>query len=1206
MEEVYNKKMSNAELRQGRKSPAKSKRKYKCPKPGFGTKDLSPRAQANLEVVKEFVYREYDDAVSLMENGNFEEAIAHCTAAMVDKVPTHYLRAKYKRGICYLQLGDEEWALQDFNTLLGDDPKFNKNAHIYAALCCKRTGDYVSAIRYLSRGITTFAHFPHALMARADLFDKIQKFDKALVDFKKLLSQYPDQLDAIRGLGDAHRGLGDFDSALTCYIKAVEYGEQALQKIQSKKHESIALPEGMHEDDVDAEGREIYKLNFEAQKRQCADLLCEGLFKRAMLYRILDERDLALMDLQRIIILEGTPKKWYLFWIGKIMVEKGQIADAISFITNVLKIDEDKKKMKCQNDENKENCDQGNHDHEEAYGLLEDFMEPELLTLLASMLMTVQPISLRDYSKAVQYLKKASQTVTAKSMIHTKTIALAAEALQQGHAQKCLVLLEKVPMKTAKEKVIFSMCDDRIHVEGRIEYEARRVRDKMEKMAKGDEMDVVLHCNTFLDFMVVEDDQCPLIHELQTCAYFALGQLEDALASARKAETSLVHGTQSDYNEYNRNLIFGLLKRDDLEIAIAHFTKAIILYPLPCVRMHRAVSLCRLAFYHVHNFKKCIQMIKDALKDVHAVLGDSKNASKEDVQVAYYINAICNYCLLDQKAAWESYEIVKKGSPGGYELNVLGSQILGVQGRFEECIKLCDKVIAQKSDSLPCPYITKAKCLIDSDGHEALNNIKKAVEVFPEHLDIQMQLGDAYFYLARYKEAIIAYGTCDKRKLNPRLPFQQSLVKLALGKVNAATNLALECSQLNPGVDKVKELHDGMTSLQDFMRGHFTRAQGKFTNILLKQQDQGGAVDKGNSDKYQFNMNAYEISNYRGEGHPDLRENVEKFQTVFTAYELLNYRGLCHLYNDACDKAIQDFETAIEVLHKLYESTNLYKKHLSLRRLAPELQDKNEKNLHEIRLRYNCALAYLVKKEYDRALPIFKNLLPFADSVSENIIPAPCDGEGNGDDEPDITDADDKIKGVETHKACIWFLMGLCYISQEQVNEAKDAFLRSYALNPNYVDTYLGHLSGDECNEKDMEDEAIRRFQPIFAQDQQNTNSEAPVRRILEHATNRPMSRGWSATCQKTYFSPKAGASETNGGLHALPFIPLPVRRKFVRNIKLPTKKIQFRDLSIKCHVYATFPFVCPPGCEIKVDWSLLDHVTHERVTTLPAYPWAS
>jgi len=1148
-----------------------------------------------------FVEEEFALGVDLMESGNYQQAIPHFNATMVEQSDL-FLSALNHRGFCYLSLGDEDWALKDFQTVMNEDPKFNKNTHILAALCCKRSGDYKTAVKYLSRGLLTFSHFPHAIMARAELHLKLQKFDAALFDFKRLLKETNQaHLGAIRGLGDAYRGLGDYESALNCYSKAIDAALKGLEgfrkesdddddddnpRTTKKEKETTAEDAGgpsedeggigiscapntllalrltdddadpydgadhHHEDrdeeveppedrdEVDDEGRRIAKApDVAAQKKRLGEMLCESYFRRAMLYRLLGHLDDAERDLKTVIdYYEGTPRTWFLFWYAKILLEQERLQEALAHIQCNYDA--------CVQKDEEEGARDMYRSCGDEHGSNVGIMETETLALLSCILMKVTPHSARDFGSALALLRKASENSGAKSIQLTKVIAQAADALRvQEDPKRALALLEKVAPKNRKDgegNAKTPLEQGRMGPEKRVVEQVRALTQKREHMAKGNDLEVALECTTFLDLTVPEKDECTLAHEIRSCAYFNLKMWDEALQSCRRVEACSSTAPAPDSTEYNKNLLLGILKRDDLEVAVAHFTKAVLLFPKPSARLHRAVSLCRLAYSNLKDVKKAQQMIKDALKDIHTVLGDSSHASEEHVLAAYFLNAICNYCLRDFHSAWESYEIVKNSVGYNFELDALGAEILAVQGRKEECKKLCDKLIAQNKDTLICPFTTRAKCLLDANFDKAIEDLKKAVQLAPTMVDVHLQLADVYFAYGKYKEAEEVYVEAAKTHTHPKLAHYHSLISLKFGKINAAVSLVLESVQLNPGVEKVQLLKDGLVGLQDMLGGRYRKAQAKFTSILGKIDQ----VKKRDEAKWMMNLGI----DRQGEFYP----------TVFTAYEIFSYRGLCLIFLDSPKKALLDFQTAMEVFHKLYEAADVYKKRLSKNCLPQELRCREEKIKFEGKLRYNMGICLLLSGEYHSAVDMLNELFVlFSDETSG------------------------------TSKACLWFLIGLCQMATEDAIQSRESFLRSYALDPSFVDDFISNNRAPEDCGHNVEG----RFQPL-----RMTMRQADYVFIGDGKRAKMMKK----TTQSQFFKNKNGNANANGAT-ILTMFPNEANRFGYR---LPAKKLCMGDVTLYLRLCGQLPFVCPPTVESKVDWSMLSLSAHEQVHTIPEYPW--
>eukprot|EP00933_Yihiella_yeosuensis_P022799 TRINITY_DN17877_c0_g1_i2.p1 TRINITY_DN17877_c0_g1~~TRINITY_DN17877_c0_g1_i2.p1 ORF type:complete len:1271 (+),score=275.91 TRINITY_DN17877_c0_g1_i2:115-3927(+) len=168
-----------------------------------------------------------------MQDGAYEAAIPHFNMAL--EMRPGFMQALVSRGFCYLTLGDEERAQRDFVEVINKDAGFNRNIYILMALCCKRSGNFQTAIRYLNRCITQFPTFKAALMARGELCLKVQDFERARADFRQVLDQSPSHLVARRGHADALRGLSHFREALRQYQRAISDALQALEHLQEQQ-----------------------------------------------------------------------------------------------------------------------------------------------------------------------------------------------------------------------------------------------------------------------------------------------------------------------------------------------------------------------------------------------------------------------------------------------------------------------------------------------------------------------------------------------------------------------------------------------------------------------------------------------------------------------------------------------------------------------------------------------------------------------------------------------------------------------------------------------------------------------------------------------------------------------------------------------------------------------------------------------------------
>eukprot|EP00397_Hematodinium_sp_SG-2012_P002984 GEMP01002992.1.p1 GENE.GEMP01002992.1~~GEMP01002992.1.p1 ORF type:complete len:1093 (+),score=220.05 GEMP01002992.1:157-3435(+) len=1072
-----------------------------------------------------------------MDRGNYGKAIGHFTTTLAEKSDV-FLMAKNRRGYCYLYMGDEDWALKDFAKVISADAKFNKNVYILAAVCCKRKGDYVTASRYLSSGLSVFPNASELLMARAELWLKLSKYDKAMLDFKKILQKHPDHSTALRGLGDACRGMGNYNEALYRYTEAIEAARAEIcddAYLQERAARVIAGVDHMHEDadvlpprDVDLLGPMVTPGAYAETRRNSTKKytsylqanLCECLYRRTFLMRLLGDLGNAAEDLRDILRLKRSLVA--VFWYAKVLVEQSCLGEAASFLRT----------MNLLGDEKDNNT-----------------ISMESRALFAAILMQITPLKERDFSTALTLLKKASEKNATKSVLLTKLICQAAEALRGNDPKRALSLLDKIPSGASKKRAV----QPPARGEDQVIRQARQVSQKRDLVAKGNDLEVALDCMSYLDFLVHDGDESTLEHELRACANVKLNIWDDALQSCRHAEACSSTAPPPDTLEFNKNIALGMLKQHDLEVAIAHFTKAVLLFPKKsCARLHRAVSLCHLAYNNGKNIENARHFVKDALKDIRALLSDAENCSNNVLITAHYLNAICSYCVRSFSTAWKSYQVVKAVQANYLELDVLGAEILALQGKRADCVKLCNElIVAHSSQLLVCPYTTRAKCLLKDHFEDAVYDLKNAARIAPNSVDVQLQLGDAYFAGGRYREACEAYEECRKTHSTTRVAYSAALINLKMWKISAALSATFECIQLDPSLETVKMTKEGLVCLQDMLIGRFQRAHIKFTSMLNISQQNRLATD-------------------------------ELYPSVFSSYEVLLYRGICSLHIDYPQKAVQDFEVAIGSLQQLYETAALHKSELAFRRLPPELRAYDAKMDYEGNLRYNMGVCYLFLEQFNEASDVFTELLTLFG------------------DKPVVL------------QACLWFLLGLCQLATESVEDSRESFLRSYTLDHRWVDDFLTkHQPPDNCFAAMSPDSLLK---PIRSQTPRigarPTSSVGFGSRPTTAGGfgSRPSTAGISAGWgRRAVSTPRV--CHSRGGLSARgPKGPPPLTFSAGKNhlgSRLQGKKLRMRDVVLYIRPACDWPFVCPPDCSPKVDWSMLSHCSHDGIQTEPAFPWA-
>jgi len=283
------------------------------------------------------------------------------------------------------------------------------------------------------------------------------------------------------------------------------------------------------------------------------------------------------------------------------------------------------------------------------------------------------------------------------------------------------------------------------------------------------------------------------------------------------------------------------------------------------------------------------------------------------------------------------------------------------------------------------------------------------------------------------------------------------------------------------------------------------------------------------------------------------------------------YRGVCFFYLEQAPKAMQDFETALELCLRL--------QHLAEEQreagvalpdgLPPELNPEGH-IFFECEVLYNVALANLLDQNYAEALDRCQRLIEIAErdfqiramsGVSSRNMSPISQGDSLG---------------------LVWFLAGLCQLALDEVEASSFSFKRSYSYYPTWVDDFLHrhepsdgrppHSGGG--NSRCTTPSALTPTQRLAqTNDWPHTwsnvgNSSAREQRQRVQAPTEP----WAVCC---LFGGE--------GTHRL-------------SSRFPTKKIQVRDVTIFVKPSLRWPFVSLPECNSPVDLAVLRLCEHHEV----------
>eukprot|EP00746_Dinoflagellata_sp_MGD_P139679 gnl/MRDRNA2_/MRDRNA2_73095_c0_seq1.p1 gnl/MRDRNA2_/MRDRNA2_73095_c0~~gnl/MRDRNA2_/MRDRNA2_73095_c0_seq1.p1 ORF type:complete len:1176 (-),score=234.25 gnl/MRDRNA2_/MRDRNA2_73095_c0_seq1:30-3557(-) len=1120
-----------------------------------------------------------------MHDGHYEAAIAHFTHAL--QLNGSLCSALVSRGFCHLSLGDHESALPDFAEVIATDSGFDRNVYILIALCYKWKEDYATAIRYLTRGLMKFPSFKTMLVARGELHLKTKNYEKALLDFRQILSESPQLISAHRGYGDALRGLGDYRDALRQYTKAIEGAlsayaqlnaeEQALEPggrdsgtsddrtpspdegpstsdpsehSRSAEHDheeratAVQSSSGTRHADEDQlalsqdTGGALLGQGAQSAAAQLQAAAIEAFMRRALLLRLLGDLQNAGGDLLEVLQMDNQ-NGLAMFWYGKILIEQQRRVEAVDFLKASLQYLQDEKAA------------------------------AEAHVLLGALLMT---ITTPDFELALEHIKTASRLAPkSKPVMHTKWICTAAVALHETpkDPEKALSYLEKTLSSLTKGgreaeggRTSRSSSQHKAASPEELRWStAKEVSAKRQSMAQCNDLEPSLGCTTYLQAIASDNiqRQSPvpvLLYLLRAAANAELCHWEEVLTDSRKA---LALDPENTGAQFNKHVASGILRSwcSEYEAAIGHFTKAIRLRPHRLEpKVHRAIATSRAAHhYSSREPEKVRQLLADSLRDldeaqetIQILSAENPESQARTAGRVQFIRAICLYASRRHDDAFDALASCDQLEAGHREdaqiRQALRAEILCARGDHRAAIAVCNEVIEAFPETVET-YLTRGRCWSElGEREEAFADFRRALVLAPENPDTHFQSAQLFFSHRQYREAIQAYSTAQKLggSMNSKLSYQKAIACVACGNLQGALKELQYTLQINPAMTHVAHARDGLTAIQSAITGDFKRAVIRLNTLLNNTPGNGRASSRT--------------------GRATL--SVGAPTSLLSLYELMLYRGVCFFYLEQAPKAMQDFETALELCLRL--------QHLAeeQREAGVELPEGLPPELHpdghiffECEVLYNVALANLLDQNYMEALDRCQRLIEIAEREAHartvsGITSPISQGDSLG---------------------LVWFLAGLCQLALDEVEASRESFMRSYSYHPTWVDDFLHRHEPSDGRPPHMGGGNSRATTPLtptqrFAQTNAWPHTWSNVGRVSsarDQKVETPI-EPWAVCCL-------FGGEGTNR-----------LSQRF------PTKKIEVRDVTIFVRPSFNWPFVSPPEGSPQVDLSVLRLCEHHEV----------
>ena len=154
------------------------------------------------------------------------EVLQLCSVAMKGSAESHPIVLPIRIKI-FRAKGDLDRAMEDLNQLA----LLAQNNAELAVRCCRlryEAGDYMVAIRELSKMLKSEPLPADALLLRGDCYQEIRNHTLAIKDYSKFLNIRPDDTDAMSRLAESKLAIGKVDEALADVDRAIELNESCF------------------------------------------------------------------------------------------------------------------------------------------------------------------------------------------------------------------------------------------------------------------------------------------------------------------------------------------------------------------------------------------------------------------------------------------------------------------------------------------------------------------------------------------------------------------------------------------------------------------------------------------------------------------------------------------------------------------------------------------------------------------------------------------------------------------------------------------------------------------------------------------------------------------------------------------------------------------------------------------------------------------
>ena len=153
-----------------------------------------------------------------INRGQFEEALRDFNAAI--KINPNYLIYYSNRALVHSQLGNDTEALKDLTTALKLNPRYELG-YVYRSLIYNLHGEYDKALADLTTAVTIKPSFVLGYYHRGNTNMLIRQYEKAIADFSKAIELDPKNASIYVNRGTTYIQMKKYDNAITDLSKAL-------------------------------------------------------------------------------------------------------------------------------------------------------------------------------------------------------------------------------------------------------------------------------------------------------------------------------------------------------------------------------------------------------------------------------------------------------------------------------------------------------------------------------------------------------------------------------------------------------------------------------------------------------------------------------------------------------------------------------------------------------------------------------------------------------------------------------------------------------------------------------------------------------------------------------------------------------------------------------------------------------------------------